>query len=217
MTFQDNKYSRIYYALIDKRCVSKPEGYSENHHIIPKSLGGDNSRSNLVFLTAREHFIAHALLTRMTIGDDRNKMLSAMFFLKGKGLRKEVYINGRLYENLKKAYSASRKGVKLSPEHVEKVRQAIIGTKHPPRTEQWKQLQHDAHVGRKDPNNPNRIAAHTGANNPRAKTWNLERKDGSTFQVVALKTWCRENGYNFDHLTRTKVSRQFVSGLRILG
>lgn len=39
--------------------------YYEKHHIIPRCLGGDNSKDNLVLLTAREHFVAHKLLAEM--------------------------------------------------------------------------------------------------------------------------------------------------------
>jgi hypothetical protein len=44
---------------------SKKLGYFEKHHIIPKSLGGDNSKENLVLLTAKEHFTCHHLLTKI--------------------------------------------------------------------------------------------------------------------------------------------------------
>jgi hypothetical protein len=36
--------------------------YYERHHIIPKWMGGNDDDSNLVLLTAREHYIAHYLL-----------------------------------------------------------------------------------------------------------------------------------------------------------
>jgi len=65
--FIKNKYTTWYYKLIDaakKRNVSS-ECLYEKHHIIPRSLGGDNSESNLVKLTIREHYIAHLLLTKM--------------------------------------------------------------------------------------------------------------------------------------------------------
>jgi len=39
--------------------------YYEKHHIIPKSHGGNNSKENLVLLTAREHFLAHWLLWKI--------------------------------------------------------------------------------------------------------------------------------------------------------
>lgn len=68
MIFKDNKYTRIYYQLIKKRqneILLKEDAYCETHHIIPKSLGGNNSQDNLVNLLPREHFIAHLLLTKM--------------------------------------------------------------------------------------------------------------------------------------------------------
>jgi len=58
-------YKRIYEELIGKaKCRKKPAGYVEKHHIIPKWQGGSNGPSNLVWLTAREHYIAHLLLAK---------------------------------------------------------------------------------------------------------------------------------------------------------
>jgi hypothetical protein len=34
----------------------------EKHHIIPRSLGGEDLSENIIVLTLREHFIAHLLL-----------------------------------------------------------------------------------------------------------------------------------------------------------
>ena len=59
-------YSIIYDQLMEKaRQRGRPEGYCEKHHIVPKCLGGGNEKSNLVFLTAKEHFMAHKLLVRI--------------------------------------------------------------------------------------------------------------------------------------------------------
>lgn len=56
-------YLKIYYQLIENAKQRKNiDGYYEIHHIIPKSEGGDDSPTNLVKLTGREHFIAHKLL-----------------------------------------------------------------------------------------------------------------------------------------------------------
>ena len=63
--FIDNKYTRWYYAIVANARCRIVNGYTENHHIFPKSIGGDNSMDNLVLLTAREHFICHWLLTKM--------------------------------------------------------------------------------------------------------------------------------------------------------
>lgn len=59
------EYQRHYDSLIDKAKNRVLKRYSETHHIIPKCLGGDDSKDNLVDLTAREHFVAHLLLAKI--------------------------------------------------------------------------------------------------------------------------------------------------------
>lgn len=58
-------YHRIYNALIYNAKNRDIAGYCENHHIIPKCMGGTDNNSNIVSLTAREHFVAHQLLVKM--------------------------------------------------------------------------------------------------------------------------------------------------------
>ena len=53
MIFIENKYTRYYYSIIDRAKNRSITGYTENHHIIPKSLGGTNQKHNLVKLTAK--------------------------------------------------------------------------------------------------------------------------------------------------------------------
>lgn len=77
--FIDNRYAKIYWALIERareRGELKTHKH-HSHHVIPKCLGGSNGRENKVLLTIREHYIAHALLVKMTVGDDRVRMISA--------------------------------------------------------------------------------------------------------------------------------------------
>lgn len=60
-------YQLHYNKLIEtrkSRILSK-DIYYENHHIVMKSMGGTNDESNLIHLTAREHFLAHWLLWRI--------------------------------------------------------------------------------------------------------------------------------------------------------
>lgn len=60
-------YHKIYNQLISK--ARNEENtltcYYEVHHIIPKSIGGTDSLSNLVKLPVRTHLIAHQLLVKM--------------------------------------------------------------------------------------------------------------------------------------------------------
>jgi len=59
-------WSKIYKQLIDKRISNPPKlGYTEKHHILPRSLKGSDDPSNLVSLTGREHWIAHLLLNKI--------------------------------------------------------------------------------------------------------------------------------------------------------
>lgn len=56
-------YKKQYNLLIEKAQVrGSPVGYREKHHIIPRCMGGSNEKENLVYLTAKEHYVAHHLL-----------------------------------------------------------------------------------------------------------------------------------------------------------
>ena len=61
-------YQKHHDLLIKKRGKKeKPSdgGYYERHHILPRSLGGDDSDDNLIYLTGREHLIVHWLLYKI--------------------------------------------------------------------------------------------------------------------------------------------------------
>ena len=78
--FLVNKYQKYYYTLCRKaQTREEVEGYTERHHIIPRSLGGSNEKSNIAILTAREHYIAHMLLVRITEGVYKQRMINALF------------------------------------------------------------------------------------------------------------------------------------------
>jgi hypothetical protein len=56
-------YKKIYDSLVLKSLSKEPtKEYTELHHIIPKCMGGNDNKENLVRFTAREHYIAHSLL-----------------------------------------------------------------------------------------------------------------------------------------------------------
>lgn len=77
-------YIKLYNSIIvNAKFRERPDCYCEKHHIVPKCLGGTNEESNLVILTAREHFIVHHLLYK--IYPNNNKIffaLSAMNMVK---------------------------------------------------------------------------------------------------------------------------------------
>jgi hypothetical protein len=60
-------YSKIYDKLIEraKQRERYEDEYYELHHIVTKCMNGKNELENVVYLTAREHFVAHALLVKI--------------------------------------------------------------------------------------------------------------------------------------------------------
>ena len=114
-----NKYQEWYSRLVNSRQMRLPiDGiYYERHHILPKSLGGDDSPQNLVWLTPREHFIAHLLLVKFVEGQHRYKMQFAlnMMMVRSPDHESDRYIPGsRLYqfarEGLSEAWSECKRG-----------------------------------------------------------------------------------------------------------
>ena len=126
--------------------------YFECHHIVPKSMGGegrlksykDLEHKNIVVLTAREHYIAHALLWKIHRTREMAMAFRAMCNV-AKGGKKRNYeqkyvVSSRLYDDLrrdikrmgvsdevKERLRQHNLGKKLSPEHVEKIRRARLG------------------------------------------------------------------------------------------
>lgn len=91
-------YQWHYQQLISRRKASTPDGYCELHHVLPRALGGDDSGTNLVKLTAREHFIAHLLLARIYGGP----MWAAAAYMSRGGVKsaKGVRCSSRVYDML---------------------------------------------------------------------------------------------------------------------
>lgn len=157
-----NKYSKLYTKITDKAKQRITEGYTELHHIIPQSLGGSNDKENLVYLTAREHFICHWLLIKMTEGEDRSRMLYALNGMKAENRYQQRYhtkITARVYEKYRiehaenhskrmKGRPAWNKGISQSEEHREKNRKAALN--RPPKTEETKEKWRKARIGKKD-------------------------------------------------------------------
>lgn len=79
--FLDNKYTKWYISIIDNAKSRVNNGYVERHHIIPRSIGGTDNYENLVDLSAREHAICHILLTKMVIGNAKEKMIHAAWLM----------------------------------------------------------------------------------------------------------------------------------------
>ena len=98
-------YKIIYDSLCQRSLLRtwKPFSY-EKHHIVPKSLGGTDSKSNLAILTPREHAIAHLLLVRFLTGKDKAKMIYALKSMLSYRNKNRNQLTSRQYDSLQKRY-----------------------------------------------------------------------------------------------------------------
>lgn len=103
-------YEKVYNQIIENRKNNPLDGYTEKHHILPKSLGGGDEKENLVKLSAREHFICHYLLTKMFEPKTKQyySMIKAFLIMSAKSDNQERYFNSRLYENFRTKFSEAQ-------------------------------------------------------------------------------------------------------------
>lgn len=112
--FIDNKYRKWYMAIISKALRRNNVGYVEKHHIIPSSLGGTDDKTNLVKLTAREHFVCHLLLTKFTSGKELYTMRHAVGkFIQSSPLQQRKFTSWE-YSKIRENISIARTGKKHS-------------------------------------------------------------------------------------------------------
>lgn len=110
-TFEKNKYCKLYFKIISNRKFSpiSSEDYCERHHIFPSSLGGPNSKRNLVKLSSREHFLCHYLLTKMCKNETHIKKMIYALNMMGWNSSGKRYVNSKLYEKNKLRFSQQMK------------------------------------------------------------------------------------------------------------
>lgn len=130
-------YKNHYDRLIEKaksRTLSKSV-YSERHHIIPKCLGGDNSKTNIVRLLPKEHYIAHLLLFNLY---PNNQSLAYAFWMMCNGNKKDkrtYRVSAKVYEEIRNKISS-----------IMKEREPFFAGKN--HTEESKQKNREAHIGK---------------------------------------------------------------------
>jgi hypothetical protein len=141
-----NKYQKWYLQIIANGKHTKLPGY-ERHHILPKSLGGNNKKDNLVYITSREHFICHWLLIKIyPTGEEHWKMLNALRIMRAENKNQQRYdtkITSRVYAKLKEEYSL------LQSERVKGQNNPMYGDKFH-RSEQGSLRQREAVLGEKN-------------------------------------------------------------------
>ena len=175
-------YRKIYIKIIrNAKNQNRRKGdgnYYEQHHILPKSLFPlwAKRKSNLVLLTAREHFFVHELLTKIYPSNEMSFALFAFInrpnadykigsrtYEKLRRLRAQLmseYMKGNTF-GFKKGNKPWNAGIKMDDEHKnflrgvkrsdkarENISKAHIGKSNGPRSEETKRKISKANKGR---------------------------------------------------------------------
>lgn len=130
-------YLKIYNSIIDNsiKCNRKKNKivYYEYHHIIPKCHGGNNLKSNIAILTAKEHFICHKLLIKIYPTDIKLALAFHSMVYTNKEKR-QLKLSARDFEQARIYSSISSSGInsasygkKYTAEHRYKISKAHIG------------------------------------------------------------------------------------------
>lgn len=218
-------YLKIYCNIIRKvESRTPPEGYTENHHVFPKSIFGNNGR--VVALTAKEHYIAHALLEKIctqryglkhyktikmnhahTMMGSRGKYKNSKLYESAKLRRREIGFSEEHRKNLSIAGSGERHwfyGKKHSPETIKKIR---IASKN--RSPEYLKKLSDSQKNRKHTQetreklsiiaknrSPEVKAKMSGENHQLSSWWRITFADGRSIEQCGLSNWTKENGYD---------------------
>ena len=211
-----NKYTSWYISLVEKaskrfeindsvqiiqntRRARKQLGYVEGHHIVPRSIRPEfsNNHFNIVYLTAKEHFIAHLLLTKMFSGKDQTKMIFAF--------RRIHYDNNgkrytsRLFSNLKSQMPPANLGKIQITDGVN----TRLHLKSDPIPEGWTKGAGSLYK------NKRKVISKTVHN----KTYSVVNvRSGEVFNIEDLKLWASNIGIPYPTLTsairRNHIVRQ---------
>jgi hypothetical protein len=149
--FLDNKYYKWYMQLTSK-INRELDCYTEKHHIIPRCMGGSNDKENLVTLTAREHYIAHLLLTKCSNSEYRGKLIHAYIMMsevKDKNQERFYKINSRLFENRKIESNKIKSEFRHTEEAKKSISKNLKGIKKKPFTDEHKENISKGHKGQK--------------------------------------------------------------------
>lgn len=100
-------YLKFYHQLILKaQNRSLHNIYVERHHIVPLSLKGEDIESNIVSLTAKEHFVAHHLLWKIHRNPQMTKAFMLMCNVKRNGVKYKI--SAKEYQILKEEFSKAQ-------------------------------------------------------------------------------------------------------------
>lgn len=99
-------YEKIYNQIVDRAKNRILKEYGEKHHILPKCLGGNDEKENIVKLTFREHFICHWLLCKLHPNNSKiHHAFSSMVRVSVKNKSRMNVLTSRHFEIVKKLHA----------------------------------------------------------------------------------------------------------------
>lgn len=200
-----NKYSNWYFSIVENaivRALTKKTAtcYVEGHHIVPRAISGQKkSMGEIVFLTAKEHFVCHLLLTKMLTGKEKYKMQKALWNMSH--TRSGIQLNSILYSNIRSEYSKNC-SINMAGESNPMFGKKNSGYKHT--------NEHKKHMS----------VLMSGENNPmfgKKQTKNFFNKKCKSYfftyneqkiDVYNLRKFCRENNLDQGAMTRVNSLKQ---------
>lgn len=128
-------YQKIYDSIVERARGRKKFKrsdtnfvYYENHHVIPRCLGGSDDKINIVCLTPEEHWLAHLLLVKINPGN--NKLVfacHAMCMTKSSMRRTNNKLFGWIRREYGNATSERQKGIPCQQVQKEKISATLKG------------------------------------------------------------------------------------------
>lgn len=103
-----NRYFRLMKACHDGLWSNIDNIHKEEHHVLPKSMGGDNSSANLVVLPSRLHYLAHWLLWKAYKSKEMTSAFFAMSNQNNDYQGRKRRITSKIYEQLKNEFSVQQ-------------------------------------------------------------------------------------------------------------
>ena len=147
-------YKEKYYEIINTGLKEKPENvYTEKHHIIPRSVCIllDKSQENLIYLTAKNHFLAHYYIWKWFKDELHEKkwarsMCYALYRMKRQLMKSnDIERLSDLYEEVRREFS------KVQSEEMKGEKNGMYGKHHNENTKQKMRENHYDCRGKKNP------------------------------------------------------------------
>ena len=194
--FLTNKYSKIYFSIIERSKLREIPLIVEKHHVIPVSLGGSNDKNNISKLTPKEHFICHRLLVKMTEGENKRKMSYAIWAMCRYSSKHKRVVRSHQYDYAKRLLKELGETKVVTEETKQKLSKSLKGRKAP-----WL-----AKVNKSIPKSEK-------YKNGNLKVWSVTTPAGETLEIENLCQFCKEHNLSMGNLTAAGKTKGYTAKL----